>query len=78
MLGDAGLFRRTQKTEPNRLIRSCSLSILDRFFSRKPDTPRIRICSECGMPVGDHKEWCSILRGQATLGRDISEAKEGD
>jgi hypothetical protein len=23
---------------------------------------RIRICPECGMPVAEHKEWCSIHR----------------
>jgi hypothetical protein len=23
---------------------------------------RVRICVECGMPVAEHKEWCSILR----------------
>jgi len=25
---------------------------------------RVRICAECGMPVAEHKNWCSILRGQ--------------
>jgi ribosomal protein S27AE len=23
---------------------------------------RIRICPECGMPIAEHKEWCSIFR----------------
>ena len=53
------------------------MSIFAKLFSRKPDVPRVHICNECGMPVGDHKEWCSILRGQDTLGRDENEAKEG-
>jgi hypothetical protein len=22
---------------------------------------------ECGMPVADHKDWCSILRGQIEM-----------
>jgi hypothetical protein len=22
------------------------------------------VCVECGMPVADHKQWCSILAGQ--------------
>ena len=26
--------------------------------------PRVRICVECGMPVAEHKTWCSILRIQ--------------
>jgi hypothetical protein len=36
-----------------------------------PESPkqRIRVCSECGMPVAEHKEWCSILRGQADRNR---------
>ena len=28
---------------------------------------RVRVCVECGMPVAEHKEWCSILRGQREL-----------
>jgi hypothetical protein len=28
---------------------------------------RIRVCVECGMPVEDHKDWCSILRGHKEL-----------
>ncbi len=27
-------------------------------------TERVRICSQCGMPVSEHKDWCSILNGQ--------------
>jgi hypothetical protein len=28
---------------------------------------RVRVCVECGMPVAEHKEWCSILRGQREM-----------
>jgi hypothetical protein len=31
--------------------------------SEEPKT-RVRVCVECGMPVAEHKEWCSIFRGQ--------------
>lgn len=24
---------------------------------------RVRVCSQCGMPVTNHKDWCSILKG---------------
>jgi hypothetical protein len=24
---------------------------------------RVQVCVECGMPVADHKQWCSILKG---------------
>lgn len=41
------------------------MSFLKKLFSRKSEPkPRIRICVECGMPVAEHKDWCSILRTQ--------------
>ena len=42
------------------------MSLLKKLFgkSTEPPKPRIRVCVECGMPVADHKSWCSILRGQ--------------
>jgi hypothetical protein len=39
------------------------MSLLQKLLFRKPEPrTRIRICVECGMPVADHKQWCSILR----------------
>ena len=39
------------------------MSFLDKLFSRKPKPgQRIRICQECGMPIAEHREWCSIFR----------------
>jgi hypothetical protein len=29
--------------------------------------PRTRICVECGMPIAEHKDWCSVLRGQNAM-----------
>jgi hypothetical protein len=42
------------------------MSLLKRLFGteKEPRKPRIRVCIECGMPVAEHKDWCSILRGQ--------------
>lgn len=41
------------------------MSFLKKLFSRKPQPgQRIRICVECGMPIAEHREWCSILRTQ--------------
>ena len=35
------------------------------FFSRKAEPKqRVRVCIECGMPIAEHKDWCSILRTQ--------------
>jgi hypothetical protein len=39
------------------------MSLISKLFSRKPaPRPRVRICVECGMPVAEHKDWCSIYR----------------
>jgi len=40
------------------------MTILKKLFQRKRNQPvqRIRICVECGMPVGEHKGWCTIFR----------------
>ena len=47
------------------------MSFLKRLFSSNTAEPaqRVRICVECGMPVAEHKDWCSILRGQAEMDR---------
>jgi hypothetical protein len=45
------------------------MSIFQKLFSKKSDAgkPRVRICVECGMPVADHKDWCSIFRTQQEM-----------
>ena len=42
------------------------MSLLKRLFGKNnvPPPKRIRVCIECGMPLAEHKEWCSILRGE--------------
>lgn len=53
------------------------MSLLDKLFGRKTQPrQRIRICVECGMPVAEHKDWCSILRGQIEMKRRSEEASE--
>ena len=41
------------------------MSFLNKLLG-KSETPkqRVQVCVECGMPVADHKQWCSIFRGQ--------------
>jgi hypothetical protein len=51
------------------------MSFLKRLLNRTPEAPKVRtrICVECGMPLAEHKDWCSILRGQIEMklrGRD--------
>lgn len=48
------------------------------FFSKligksEPPKARVRVCVECGMPVAEHKDWCSILRGQI----EMEQARQG-
>lgn len=44
------------------------MSFLKRLMGKsEPPKPRVRVCVECGMPVAEHKDWCSILRGQAEM-----------
>ena len=45
------------------------MSFLKRLFSSNAPapTPRVRICAECGMPVAEHKDWCSIRRGRMEM-----------
>lgn len=40
------------------------MTLLKRLFRWKRNQPvhRVRICVECGMPVAEHREWCSIYR----------------
>ncbi len=39
------------------------MSLLKKMFGLKDEPKkRVRICVECGMPIAEHKEWCSILR----------------
>ena len=46
------------------------MSILNKLFSRKAQpAQRVRICVECGMPVAEHKDWCSILRTQQEMAK---------
>jgi hypothetical protein len=44
------------------------MSLLKRLFGKsEPPKQRIRVCVECGMPIAEHKEWCSILRAQREM-----------
>lgn len=54
---------------PTETRRRLSMSFLKKLFGKRSQPKeRVRVCSQCGMPVTDHKEWCSILKGN----------KEGD
>jgi len=44
------------------------MSLLQKLFSKKAEPKaRVRVCVECGMPVAEHKDWCSIYRTQQEM-----------
>ena len=52
-----------------------TMSFLSKLFSKKSEPKqRIRVCVECGMPIAEHKQWCSILRGQQEMDRKAQAA----
>ena len=50
------------------------MSFLNKLLG-KSETPkqRVQVCVECGMPVADHKQWCSIFRGQNEMKQKAGE-----
>jgi hypothetical protein len=44
------------------------MALFSKLFSRKTQpAQRVRVCVECGMPVAEHKDWCSIFRTQQEM-----------
>ena len=44
------------------------MSLWKRLLGRsEAPKPRMRICVECGMPLAEHKDWCSIRRGHIEM-----------
>jgi len=43
------------------------MTILQKLFGKKPQPQRVRVCVECGMPIAEHKDWCSIYRTQLEM-----------
>ena len=46
---------------------STIMTILKKLFAPKVPAQRVRVCVECGMPIAEHKEWCSIYRTQQEM-----------
>lgn len=43
------------------------MTFLKKLIGKSEAPKRVHVCVECGMPVQDHKDWCSIYRGQKEL-----------
>ena len=46
---------------------STTMTIFKKLFAPKVPAQRVRVCVECGMPVAEHKDWCSIYRTQLEM-----------
>jgi hypothetical protein len=65
--------RVTESTEKIEILASVpAVSLLGKS---EPPKQRVQVCVECGMPVADHKQWCSILAGQNEMKLKASEKK---
>jgi hypothetical protein len=53
------------------------MSLLKRLLGARGEEPkkRVHVCVECGMPVAEHKDWCSIRRGQLEMERAAAASK---
>ncbi len=52
------------------------MSFLNRLLGKsEPPKQRVQVCVECGMPVAEHKQWCSILAGQKEMQLKAGEKK---
>jgi hypothetical protein len=52
------------------------MSFLSKLLGKsEPPKQRVQVCVECGMPVADHKQWCSILQGQNEMKLKAAEKK---
>jgi hypothetical protein len=50
------------------------MSLLKRLLGKnEPPKQRIRICVECGMPIAEHKDWCSIHRARIEMNRSAAD-----
>ena len=43
------------------------MTFLRKIFTKTPPPKRVHVCVECGMPVAEHKSWCSIYRTQQEM-----------
>jgi hypothetical protein len=51
------------------------MSLLRKLFGRRDAAkPRVRVCVECGMPIAEHKPWCSIFRTQQAMNQRAENA----
>jgi hypothetical protein len=43
------------------------MTFLKKLIGKQEPPKRVHVCVECGMPVAEHKDWCSIYRGHKEM-----------
>jgi hypothetical protein len=70
-VGTWELTRRSRRYQPRtgfaRLTYPETMTFLKKLFASKSPAQRVRVCVECGMPIAEHKDWCSIFRTQQEM-----------
>lgn len=48
-------------------ILETEMTFLKKLIGRNKPVERIRVCRQCGMPVAEHKEWCTIFKAERAM-----------
>jgi len=48
-------------------ILEMEMTFVKKLLGRNKPVERIRVCRQCGMPVAEHKEWCTIFKAERAL-----------
>jgi hypothetical protein len=50
------------------------MGFFSKLFGKSEPRTRVRVCVECGMPIAEHKDWCSIFRTQQDIDRKAQQS----
>ena len=48
-------------------ILETEMTFIKKLLGRNKPVERIRVCRQCGMPVAQHKEWCTIFKAEQAM-----------
>ena len=54
------------------------MTFIKKLLGRNKPVERIRVCRQCGMPVAEHKEWCTIFKAEQVMQAAPVEAGAAD
>ena len=59
-------------------ILEMEMTFVKKLLGRNKPVERIRVCLQCGMPVAEHKEWCTIFKAERAMQPAQAEASGAD